>query len=270
MAAIVLDNLSRVFRGGTLAADRLTLRIPDGRITVVLGPSGAGKTTLLRLIAGLERPDAGTIRMGAHVVNRISPSRRDVAMVFQQFVLFPHWTVRRNIGFSVPQRAERADRVAEVARLLEIDSLLDRDPQSLSGGQQQRVALARAMAGRPATLLLDEPLAHIDAPLRSRIQGVLRQWQHVHQVTVVYVTHDATEARRIADYVVLVAEGRIVQTGTPDEVFGNPVNDLAARWLGSDPSADTDYPGRPAKTPVTSPPTGNPRNHPVGEGKTNP
>ncbi len=232
--AIVLDNVTHRYAGGTTAAEALCASLASGRITAILGPSGSGKTTLLRLVAGLEHPSAGTIRFGDRDVTTVAPARRGVAMVFQQFVLFPHWTVRRNIAFSVRDRADREERVAEVAALLGIDDLLDRYPQRLSGGQQQRVALARALAGEPAVLLLDEPLAHIDAPLRAEILEVLRSWQRHRGTTVLYVTHDVHEARRVADDILLLVDGRTVQSGTAQDVLCHPADPRAARWLGVD------------------------------------
>ncbi len=238
MVAIVLDNVSHRYAGGTTAAEALCASLAPGRITAILGPSGSGKTTLLRLVAGLEHPSAGTIRFDDRDVTTVAPARRGVAMVFQQFVLFPHWTVRRNIAFSVRHRADREDRVAEVAALLGMDRLLDRYPQQLSGGQQQRVALARALAGEPAVLLLDEPLAHVDAPLRAEILEVLRSWQRRRGTTVLYVTHDVHEAQRIADDILLLVDGRTVQSGTVEQVLRHPVDSRAARWLGVETSAE--------------------------------
>ncbi len=218
MVAIELENVSRTYRGGIVAADGLAVRIPSGKISVLLGASGSGKTTLLRLIAGLERPDCGQIRLDGRDATSLPPSQRGVGMVFQQFVLFPHWNVYRNIAFSVRPEADRDNRVRGAAAMLQIEDLLKRRPTSLSGGQQQRVALARAIAARPAAVLLDEPLAHVDAPLRAEIQGILKRWQREHGVTVVYVTHDEREARELADYLILVDRGRVIAAGDAEPI----------------------------------------------------
>jgi len=199
MAALELENLSKRFPGGTVALEGVSLRVEDGQLLVLLGPSGAGKTTLLRLVAGLERPTAGHVRIGGRPVERMPPVRRDVAMVFQHGVLYPHLSVRRNLAFGLRlrglSRSEVARRVTETAQLLGIAELLDRRPHELSAGQQQRVALGRAIVRRPQVFLFDEPFSHLDNPLRLRLCEEIRRLHEQLQITTLWVTHDPFGAR---------------------------------------------------------------------------
>ncbi|MBA2259658.1 MAG: ABC transporter ATP-binding protein, partial [Acidobacteria bacterium] len=217
----------------------LHLEVEAGECLVLLGPSGCGKTTLLRLLAGLERPDAGTISIGNRVINELPPARRDVAMVFQNYALYPHLTVRRNIAFPLEVRrmpaVEIDARVRDVGARLGLDALLDRRPSELSGGQQQRVALARAIVRNPAVYLMDEPLSNLDAQLRTRTRGELKRLQRELATTTLYVTHDQSEAMTLGRRVALMKDGEIQQLGTPLELYRRPANTFVARFLGNPP-----------------------------------
>ncbi len=239
MAAIVLSGLSKVYGGTVRAVDRLDLSILDGEFFALLGPSGCGKTTLLRTIAGLEAATEGSVAIGGADVTALPPGRRNVAMVFQDYALFPHMTVADNIGYplkirKVP-RADRQRRVAEAAGALSLGGLLERRPAELSGGQQQRVALARAVACRPSVFLFDEPLSNLDARLRLEARTFLKKLQRDLAVTTVFVTHDQAEALALADRIAVLEDGRIRQLGTPREVFGRPANTFVANFIGSTP-----------------------------------
>ncbi|MBO3752320.1 ABC transporter ATP-binding protein [Streptosporangiaceae bacterium NEAU-GS5] len=245
---IVLSGLTKEFPGGgsgiggkeqgkVTALDRLDLEIGDGEFFALLGPSGCGKTTLLRSIAGLETPTAGTVRIGDVDVTRLPPGKRDVAMVFQDYALFPHMDVTANIAYplkikKVPQREARA---AEVAARLSLSELLTRRPGQLSGGQQQRVALARAIATRPKAFLFDEPLSNLDARLRLEARTFLKRLQRELAVTTIFVTHDQSEALALADRIAVMDAGRIAQIGTPAEVFQRPATTFVASFIGSTP-----------------------------------
>ncbi|MDH2430660.1 ABC transporter ATP-binding protein [Sphaerisporangium sp. TRM90804] len=236
---ISLHGLTKVFPGGVRALDSLDLEIADGEFFALLGPSGCGKTTLLRTIAGLETPTSGTVTIGAADVTSLPPGRRDVAMVFQDYALFPHMDVTANISYplrikKVP-RAEREARAAEVAARLGLAELLERRPGQLSGGQQQRVALARAIACHPAAFLFDEPLSNLDARMRLEARTFLKRLQRELAVTTVFVTHDQGEALAMADRVAVMSAGRIVQVGTPAEVFRRPSTTFVASFIGSTP-----------------------------------
>lgn len=239
MAAIVVGGLVKEFPGGVRALDKLDLTIADGEFFALLGPSGCGKTTLLRTIAGLEPPTGGTVHIGDRDVTRLEPGARDVAMVFQDYALFPHMTVSENISYPLRvrrrPRAERAARAAEVGAQLSLSPLLDRRPAALSGGQQQRVALARAVAVRPAAFLFDEPLSNLDARLRLEARTFLKRLQRDLAVTTVFVTHDQAEALALADRIAVMEAGRIRQVGTPREVFGRPATTFVANFIGSTP-----------------------------------
>jgi multiple sugar transport system ATP-binding protein len=239
MAGIVLTGLVKEFPGGVRALDGLDLEIADGEFFALLGPSGCGKTTLLRTIAGLEPPTAGTVHIGARDVTRLAPGARDVAMVFQDYALFPHMTVAENISYPLKvrrrSRAERDARAAEVGGQLGLDALLARRPAALSGGQQQRVALARAVAVRPAVFLFDEPLSNLDARLRLEARTFLKRLQREVAVTTVFVTHDQAEALALADRIAVLDAGRVCQVGTPREVFGRPATTFVANFIGSTP-----------------------------------
>ncbi|MQA94004.1 MAG: ATP-binding cassette domain-containing protein [Streptosporangiales bacterium] len=239
MSEIELTGLRKVFEGGVRAVDGIDLTVADGEFFALLGPSGCGKTTLLRTVAGLESADGGTIAIGGDDVTRLSPGDRDVAMVFQDYALFPHMSVVENIAY--PQRvkrvpkAERQAAAAAVGADLELAGLMDRRPGQLSGGQQQRVALARAVAARPRVFLFDEPLSNLDARLRLSARTFLKRLQRELAVTTVFVTHDQAEALALADRIAVMEAGRIRQVGTPQEVFRRPANTFVANFIGSTP-----------------------------------
>lgn len=227
--------------GGVRALDGVDLELGAREFLVVLGPTGAGKTTLLRAIAGLETPDAGAIELHGRDALGLAPAERDVALVFQNFSLYPSATVRENLAFplSAPsrrvQRAEIDARVAWAAKLLHVERLLDRPARRLSGGEMQRVAIGRAIVRRPKLFLMDEPLSNLDAKLREELRVELRELARELATPVVWVTHDQAEALTMADRVALLVDGRVVQTGTPEEVYARPVSPLAARQLGAPP-----------------------------------
>jgi ABC-type sugar transport system ATPase subunit len=221
------------------ALSDFSLHVADGEMVAVVGPSGCGKSTLLRLTAGLERPDSGEIRVDGRRIDDLPPHRRDVAMVFQSYALYPHMSVRRNIEFPLRMRgADRAARRAQaerVAAALELTALLERRPGELSGGQRQRVALARAVVREPALFLLDEPLSNLDAQLRLGVRRYLHDLQRRLRVTTLYVTHDQTEAMTLGDRVVVLRDGRIQQVGTPAAVYEEPANTFVAAFFGTPP-----------------------------------
>ncbi|SCG69179.1 ABC transporter ATP-binding protein [Micromonospora inositola] len=239
MSAITLRELTKVYPNGVRALDALDLEIADGEFFALLGPSGCGKTTLLRTIAGLELASAGSVRIGERAVTNLPPGQRDVAMVFQDYALFPHMTVRDNIAYPLRikkvGKAARHDKAAATADELGLSALLDRRPGQLSGGQQQRVALARAMACHPQVFLLDEPLSNLDARLRLEARTFLKRLQRELGVTTVFVTHDQAEALALADRIAVMEGGRIRQVGTPTEVFRRPANTFVAGFIGSTP-----------------------------------
>src|SRR5919197_5872142 len=217
----------------------LDLEARDGCFLVMLGPSGCGKTTALRIVAGLELPTAGTVLLGDRDVTRLQPRDRDVAMVFQSYALYPHMSVRDNIGYpldlrKVP-RAEREKAIAGVAELLEIGHLLDRRPRQLSGGQRQRVALARALLREPQAFLMDEPLSNLDAKLRASMRGELKRLQKRLAATTIYVTHDQAEATTMADLVAVMHDGVLEQLGPPLEIYDRPATRFVATFVGSPP-----------------------------------
>jgi len=235
---LVLEGVEKDF-GAARALAGLSLAVGEGELLALLGPSGSGKSTALRVIAGLEQADAGRVLIGGRDVTRVAPAQRDVAMVFQSFALFPHLTVRENIGFGLAARRtpgpERERRVREAAEVLDLGALLARRPHALSGGERQRVALARALAGRPDVLLMDEPLSNLDAPLRERARGEIRRLHRELGATVVYVTHDQAEALSLGERVALLDGGRLRQVGDPDEVYEHPADRVVARFVGSPP-----------------------------------
>jgi multiple sugar transport system ATP-binding protein len=239
MAGVTLDALTKEFPGGVRALDALDLTIADGEFFALLGPSGCGKTTLLRTIAGLESPTSGEVRIGERVVTSSPPGDRDVAMVFQDYALFPHMTVLDNIAYPLrirrQPRAERTARADDVGAQLGLAGLMSRRPAALSGGQQQRVALARAVACHPSVFLFDEPLSNLDARLRLEARTFLKRLQRDLAVTTVFVTHDQAEALALADRIAVMEAGRIRQVGTPREVFGRPANTFVANFIGSTP-----------------------------------
>jgi len=236
MSAISLDHVSRHY-GASRALDGITFEAEQGTLVVLLGPSGCGKSTTLRLIAGLDQPTAGSIRIAGRDVTRLPPAARGIAMVFQSYALFPHLTVAENIVFGlrvrkVPGREAKLERVA---RLLGLEKLLGRKPSQLSGGQQQRVALARAIIAESPVCLMDEPLSNLDAQLRGEMRREIRALQQRLGITMVYVTHDQTEAMTMADRVVLLKDGRIEQVGSPEELYARPATAFTASFIGSPP-----------------------------------
>jgi multiple sugar transport system ATP-binding protein len=239
MAAIELTGLSTVYPNGVRAVDDLDLSIADGEFFALLGPSGCGKTTLLRTIAGLEQSSAGSVVLGGADVTRAEAGKRGVAMVFQDYALFPHMTVAQNIAY--PLRVRRASRQAQqdaattTSAGLGLSALLERRPNQLSGGQQQRVALARAIAMEANVLLLDEPLSNLDARLRLEARTFLKRLQRDLGLTTVFVTHDQAEALALADRIAVMSEGRIRQLGTPKDVFQRPADTFVANFIGSTP-----------------------------------
>lgn len=225
-------------RGETVAAlDDVDIEVPQGELLVVVGPSGSGKSTFLRCIAGLEAPDAGSIEVGGRDVTSKAPGERDVAMVFQDLALFPHLSVADNITFGLRARGvaetEITGAVSHATEMLGLSHLLHRRPGALSGGERQRVALARAVVRKPAVFLMDEPLSNLDVEMRTRMRAEIRTLQRELDVTTVYVTHDQLEAMTLGDRIVLLREGGVVQTGTPVQLYDEPVSPFAARFFGS-------------------------------------
>ncbi|MFM8799297.1 MAG: ABC transporter ATP-binding protein [Tagaea sp.] len=254
MSDVVVENLARHW-GATRALDGVSFAVPAGRFAVLLGPSGCGKSTLLRLIAGLEQPTGGRIRIGGRDVTDLPPAKRGIAMVFQSYALFPHLSVAQNICFGLEVRklpaAERAKRLEHAAELLGLGKLLDRKPSQLSGGQQQRVALGRAIVAQAPVCLMDEPLSNLDAQLRHDMRLEIRELQRRIGITMIYVTHDQIEAMTMADQVVLLRDGHIEQDGPPDVLYAAPATVFAARFLGTPPMnvVDLDVDGRIAAAP---------------------
>jgi multiple sugar transport system ATP-binding protein len=239
MAGVTLRALTKEFPGGVRALDALDLSVEDGEFFALLGPSGCGKTTLLRTVAGLESPTSGEVRIGDRVVTALPPGARDVAMVFQDYALFPHMTVVDNIAYPLKvrhqPRSTRTSRATEVGGNLGLGQLMARRPGELSGGQQQRVALARAVACHPSVFLFDEPLSNLDARLRLEARTFLKRLQRDLAVTTIFVTHDQAEALALADRIAVMEAGRISQIGTPREVFGRPATTFVANFIGSTP-----------------------------------
>ncbi|MFE9392536.1 ABC transporter ATP-binding protein [Streptomyces sp. NPDC006784] len=239
MADITLDRLAKVYPGGVRALHDLDLTVRDGEFFALLGPSGCGKSTLLRTIAGLEAASGGTVRIGARDVTKLQPGDRDIAMVFQDYALFPHMTVEENIGYPLKikkvGRAERAAKARRTAEELGLGHLSERRPGQLSGGQQQRAALARAMACHPQVFLFDEPLSNLDARMRLEARTFLKKLQRELGVTTVFVTHDQAEALAMADRLAVMEGGQLRQVGTPTEVFRRPASTFVASFIGSTP-----------------------------------
>jgi len=237
MGAIRLTELTKAFRHGPRAVDGVTLEIDDGEFMVLVGPSGCGKSTLLRLIAGIEEPTAGSVHIGERDVTRLEPRKRDIAMVFQNYALYPHLTVRGNLGFGLRLRhvdkAARDRRVNEVADVLGLSELLERRPGALSGGQRQRVAMGRAIVREPAAFLMDEPLSNLDAKLRVSMRAQLTKLHERLGVTTVYVTHDQVEAMTLGTRVAVLRDGVLQQCDTPQELFHHPANLFVAAFIGS-------------------------------------
>ncbi|MBV8915170.1 MAG: ATP-binding cassette domain-containing protein [Acetobacteraceae bacterium] len=236
LAAITLDRVTKRW-ANFVGVDAFSLEIADREFLVLLGPSGCGKTTTMRMVAGLEDPSSGTIRIGERVVNRLEPKDRDVAMVFQSYGLYPNMTVYENIRFPLKvrkvARGEHDARVRRAADMVELGPLLHRLPRELSGGQRQRVALARAIVRQPTVFLMDEPLSNLDAKLRVSTRAQIKHLQHELAVTTIYVTHDQIEAMTLADRVVVMNRGVIQQVGTPTEIYDTPANVFVAGFIGS-------------------------------------
>ena len=239
MARVELEHVDKVYPGGTQALSDLTLAIDDAELMVLVGPSGCGKSTVLRLIAGLEDATAGTIRIGDRVVNELRPQERNVAMVFQDYALYPYLSARGNLEFPLKMRrlarGEMRDRVERVARLLDIASLLDRLPKQLSGGQRQRIAMGRALVREPTVFLLDEPLSNLDAKLRIQVRAEIKELQQRTRTTMVYVTHDQVEAMTLGDRVAVLDHGRLQQAAAPRELYERPANVFVAGFIGNPP-----------------------------------
>ena len=237
MGAIRLTELTKEYRHGPRAVDDVTLEIGDGEFMVLVGPSGCGKSTLLRLVAGIEEPTAGSVHIGERDVTRLQPRKRDIAMVFQNYALYPHLTVRGNLGFGLRlrrvEKAARERRVHEVADVLGLGDLLDRRPGALSGGQRQRVAMGRAIVREPAAFLMDEPLSNLDAKLRVSMRAQLTKLHERLGVTTVYVTHDQVEAMTLGTRVAVLRDGVLQQCDSPQELFHRPANLFVAAFIGS-------------------------------------
>ncbi|HET6191650.1 MAG TPA: ATP-binding cassette domain-containing protein, partial [Trebonia sp.] len=237
MAEIVLDHVDKVYPGGVKALDDLNLEVKEGEFMVLVGPSGSGKSTALRAIAGLEEITAGTISIGSRIVNDLPPKDRDIAMVFQNYALYPHMTVEENLAFGLKLRHTSKDeirrRVGDAATMLGLDPYLKRKPAALSGGQRQRVAMGRAIVREPQAFLMDEPLSNLDAKLRVSMRAALNQLHERLGTTTVYVTHDQIEAMTLGTRVCLLRDGRIQQVDTPQTLFESPVNLFVAGFIGS-------------------------------------
>jgi multiple sugar transport system ATP-binding protein len=237
MAQIVLDHVDKVYQGGVKALDDLNLEVKEGEFMVLVGPSGCGKSTALRSIAGLEEITGGTISIGAKVVNDLPPKDRDIAMVFQNYALYPHMTVEENLAFGLKLRktpkAEIKRRVGDAAKMLGLEPYLARKPAALSGGQRQRVAMGRAIVREPQAFLMDEPLSNLDAKLRVSMRAALNQLHDRLGITTVYVTHDQVEAMTLGDRVCVLRDGKLQQVDTPQRLFESPVNLFVAGFIGS-------------------------------------
>lgn len=237
MSVIELKNIEKVYENGGLAVDNISIDIQDGEFLILVGPSGCGKSTTLRMIAGLETITNGEISIDGKIINDIPAGKRDIGMVFQNYALYPHMTVRGNLEF--PLKIKKTDktniinRVEEIAKLVEIDDLLDRYPKQLSGGQRQRVALGRAIVREPKAFLFDEPLSNLDAKLRTQMRNEIISIQRKLNITSVYVTHDQTEAMTMGDRIVIMNKGIVMQIGTPDEIYNSPKNLFVAEFIGS-------------------------------------
>ena len=238
MATVTFDKATRIYPGSDKpAVDQLDLEIQDGEFLVLVGPSGCGKSTSLRMLAGLEDVNSGRIFIGDKDVTDVQPKNRDIAMVFQNYALYPHMTVRENMGFALKiagtPKAEIAQRVEEAARILDLEPYLDRKPKALSGGQRQRVAMGRAIVRKPQVFLMDEPLSNLDAKLRVQTRTQIASLQRELGVTTVYVTHDQTEALTMGDRIAVLNNGLLQQVGTPQEMYERPANEFVAGFIGS-------------------------------------
>jgi sn-glycerol 3-phosphate transport system ATP-binding protein len=243
MAQVEFCDVTRRYPGGrsgdTVALKGLNLTVADGEFLILVGPSGCGKSTALRLLAGLDKPTSGEIKIGGVAVNRLGPGQRDIAMVFQNYALYPHMTVYANLAYGLRQRRtpkrEIRQRVTDTAALLEITELLKRKPGQLSGGQRQRVAMGRALVRKPQAFLLDEPLSNLDAKLRTQVRGDLKRLHREMPVTSIYVTHDQVEAMTLGDRLCVMSNGEVQQIGTTDEIYNRPANTFVASFMGSPP-----------------------------------
>jgi multiple sugar transport system ATP-binding protein len=239
MARVELQQVSKVYPGGVKAVDAIDLSIADQEFIVLVGPSGCGKSTTLRMVAGLEEISSGQIRIGERVVNNVPPKDRDIAMVFQNYALYPHMTVYKNMAFGLKlrkmPRAVINERVMEAAKILDITHLLDRKPKQLSGGQRQRVAVGRAIVREPAAFLFDEPLSNLDAKLRVTTRAELKRLHHRLKTTTIYVTHDQEEAMTLGDRIVAMKDGKIQQADTPLKTYQQPTNRFVAGFIGMPP-----------------------------------
>ena len=237
MSFLELQNITKVYPNGTRAVNETSLNIENGEFVVFVGPSGCGKSTLLRMIAGLEDITSGEIILDANTINNVDPSERDVAMVFQNYALYPHMTVYNNMAYGLKNRGiskqEIEDKVNEVAKLLEIDPYLSRKPSMLSGGQRQRVAMGRAIVRNPKIFLFDEPLSNLDAKLRNQMRLEIKKLQRQMGVTSIFVTHDQTEAMTLGDRIVVINNGIVEQVGTPKDIYSKPNTKFVAEFIGS-------------------------------------
>jgi multiple sugar transport system ATP-binding protein len=238
MAEVRFDKATKIYAGTDVpAVDALDLHIADGEFMVLVGPSGSGKTTALRMLAGLEEVDAGTIFIGARDVTDLPPKRRDISMVFQNYALYPYFTVAQNIGFPLKlakvRKVERERRVSEVAKMLGLEEYLERKPGQLSGGQRQRVAMGRAIVRLPSVFLMDEPLSNLDAKLRVQMRADVAALQADFGITTVYVTHDQSEAMTLGHRVAVLRDGKLQQVGPPRELYDRPENTFVAGFIGS-------------------------------------
>jgi sn-glycerol 3-phosphate transport system ATP-binding protein len=239
MAGVTLRDVRKVYAGGVEAVKGVSFDVPDGAFCVLVGPSGCGKSTLLRMVAGIETITAGEISIGERIVNRIEPSERDIAMVFQNYALYPHMNVYNNMAYGLRNRGmpkgEIDERVREAARILEIGMLLERKPRELSGGQRQRVAMGRAIVRQPKAFLFDEPLSNLDAKLRVSMRVEIKKLQRSFATTSIYVTHDQLEAMTLADMLVVMNAGEVEQIGPPLEVYQRPATTFVAAFIGAPP-----------------------------------
>ncbi|MDQ2890428.1 MAG: sn-glycerol-3-phosphate ABC transporter ATP-binding protein UgpC [Gemmatimonadota bacterium] len=239
MARVTLSGMKKMYDDGTVAVHDVSLDVADGEFVVLVGPSGCGKSTTLRMIAGLETISAGELRIGDRVVNDVPPARRDIAMVFQSYALYPHMSVRDNMGFALRlqkrSKLEIAKKVLAAAEVLGLETLLDRTPRQLSGGQRQRVAIGRALVREPQVFLFDEPLSNLDAKLRAEMRRELAALHRRLGTTMIYVTHDQLEAMTLGDRIVVMNQGRVCQIGAPTAVYDSPNDIFVATFLGSPP-----------------------------------
>ena len=242
MAGVILENISKKF-GKKEILKNINLRIRDGEFIVLVGASGCGKSTLLRMIAGLEAPTSGRIKIGSNVVNNVAPKDRDIAMAFQSYTLYPHLNVKENISLGLKVRnvakCEIERRVTRASEILQLEEYLERKPKELSGGQRQRVALARAIVREPQVFLMDEPLSNLDAKLRSEMRSEIKKLHNKLKTTFIYVTHDQTEALTMGDRIVVLNEGEIQQTDTPENIYNKPSNIFVATFMGTNPMNNT-------------------------------